>query len=179
MASSSKLIYAHNYIFQALFYASYKISYRKCFCKNQKFDNLLNMRILLLFFITFTSFKFIANEGSSIAEIGQTWHLTSRSNKASLSGSKVLYFFSSDAYHTYQARIFSDWDNFSIVDSRNLVRLNKGDRIKILKIKHNEKIYQVELLDGYEKNKKYYVIKDDLLNDFKLMEKKWTIDWVQ
>ena len=70
------------------------------------------------------------------------------------------------------ARIFSDWDNFSIVDSRNLVRLNKGDRVQILKIKHNKKVYQVELLDGFEKNKKYFVIKDDLFNDFKLMEKK-------
>ena len=130
------------------------------------------MRILLLLFVTFTSFTFIADEDASAVEIGQTWQLTSRSNKASLSGSKVLYFFSSDAYHTYQARIFSDWDNFSIVDSRNLVRLNKGDRVQILKTKHNEKVYQVELLDGFEKNKKYFVIKDDLLNDFKLMEKK-------
>ena len=130
------------------------------------------MRILLLFFVTFTSFTFIADEDSSAVEIGQTWQLTSRSNKASLSGSKVLYFFSSDAYHTYQARIFSDWDNFSIVDSRNLVRLNKGDRVQILKTKHNDKVYQVELLDGFEKNKKYFVIKDDLFNDFKLMEKK-------
>ena len=130
------------------------------------------MRILLLLFFTFTSFTFIADEDASAVEIGQTWQLTSRSNKASLSGSKVLYFFSSDAYHTYQARIFSDWDNFSIVDSRNLVRLNKGDRVQILKTKHNEKVYQVELLDGFEKNKKYFVIKDDLFNDFKLMEKK-------
>jgi hypothetical protein len=130
------------------------------------------MRILLLLFVTFTSFTFIADEDPSTVEIGQTWQLTSRSNKASLSGSKVLYFFSSDAYHTYQARIFSDWDNFSIVDSRNLVRLNKGDRVQILKTKHNEKIYEVELLDGFEKNKKYFVIKDDLFNDFKLMEKK-------
>jgi hypothetical protein len=130
------------------------------------------MRILLLLFATFTSFTFIADEDASAVEIGQMWQLTSRSNKASLSGSKVLYFFSSDAYHTYQARIFSDWDNFSIVDSRNLVRLNKGDRVQILKTKHNEKVYQVELLDGFEKNKKYFVIKDDLFNDFKLMEKK-------
>jgi len=134
------------------------------------------MRILLLLFATFTSFTFIADEDASAVEIGQMWQLTSRSNKASLSGSKVLYFFSSDAYHTYQARIFSDWDNFSIVDSRNLVRLNKGDRVQILKTKHNEKVYQVELLDGFEKNKKYFVIKDDLFNDFKLMEKKWTTD---
>ena len=158
--------------FKLYFIHHIKYAMRNAFVIIKNFDNLLNMRIILLFFITFTSFKSITNEGSSVVEIGQTWHLTSRSNKASLSGSKVLYFFSSDAYHTYQARIFSNWDNFSIVDSRNLVRLNKGDRVKILKIKHNEKIYQVELLDGYEKNKKYYVIKDDLLNDFKLMEKK-------
>ena len=130
------------------------------------------MRILLLLFVTFTSFTFIADEDASAVEIGQTWQLISRSNKASLSGSKVLYFFSSDAYHTYQARIFSDWDNFSIVDSRNLVRLNKVNRVQILKIKNNVKVYQVELLDGFEKNKKYFVIKDDLFNDFKLMEKK-------
>ena len=153
-----------------------KYAIRNSFIEFKFFTNLLNMRILLLLFVTFTSFTFIADEDTSAVEIGQTWQLTSRSNKASLSGSKVLYFFSSDAYHTYQARIFSDWDNFSIVDSRNLVRLNKGDRVQILKTKHNEKVYQVELLDGFEKNKKYFVIKDDLFNDFKLMEKKWTTD---
>ena len=153
-----------------------KYAIRNSFIEFKFFTNLLNMRILLLLIVTFTSFTFIADEDASAVEIGQTWQLTSRSNKASLSGSKVLYFFSSDAYHTYQARIFSDWDNFSIVDSRNLVRLNKGDRVQILKTKHNEKVYQVELLDGFEKNKKYFVIKDDLFNDFKLMEKKWTTD---
>ncbi len=130
------------------------------------------MRILLLLFITYISSPFMASEEPSAIEIGQMWFLNSKSNKTSISSSKVLYFFSSDAYHTYQSRIFSDWDNFSMVDSRNLVRLNTGDRIKILKIKHHEKIFQVELLDGYEKNRKYFVIKDDLLNDFKLMEKK-------
>lgn len=130
------------------------------------------MRILLLLFITSISSPLMASEEPSAIEIGQMWFLNSKSNKASISSSKVLYFFSSDAYHTYQSRIFSDWDNFSMVDSRNLVRLNTGDRIKILKIKHHEKIFQVELLDGYEKNRKYFVIKDDLLNDFKLMEKK-------
>ena len=160
-------------IFFKLYFMHYiKYAIRNSFIEFKFFTNLLNMRILLLLFVTFTSFTFIADEDASAVEIGQTWQLTSRSNKASLSGSKVLYFFSSDAYHTYQARIFSDWDNFSIVDSRNLVRLNKGDRVQILKTKHNEKVYQVELLDGFEKNKKYFVIKDDLFNDFKLMEKK-------
>ena len=80
------------------------------------------MRILLLLFITSISSPLMASEEPSAIEIGQMWFLNSKSNKASISSSKVLYFFSSDAYHTYQSRIFSDWDNFSMVDSRNLVR---------------------------------------------------------
>ena len=75
-------------------------------------------------------------------EKGQIWSLEARSNKLSIGNSKVLYFFPNDAYNTYQARIFSDWDRFSIIDSRNLVRLNKGDRIEILNSKHFEKIYE-------------------------------------
>ena len=85
------------------------------------------------------------NETSKI-EIGQTWSLETRSNKSSIGDSEVLYFFSNDAYNTYQARRFSDWDRFSIVDGRNLVRLNTGDRVEILKSKHQSKIYEVKLL---------------------------------
>ena len=131
----------------------------------------INMKILILIFITVISFESFADEGMPNIEIGQTWSLEARSNKISLSNSKVLYYLSHDAYNTYQARAFSDWDRFSYIDSRNLVRLNQGDRIKILKTKHQNRIYQVELLDGFEKNKKYFVIKDDLIKDFKLLEK--------
>ncbi len=95
--------------------------------------------ILLTFIISFTAI-FNAKEALPSIEQGQTWYLESISNKLNPSTSKVLYYFSSDAYNTYQARIFSDWDRFSIIDSRNLVRLNKGDRIEILNSKHFEKI---------------------------------------
>lgn len=105
-------------------------------------------------------------------EIGQKWSLETRSNKSSIGDSEVLYFFSNDAYNTYQARRFSDWDRFSIVDGRNLVRLNTGDRVEILKSKYKSKIYEVKLLDGFNKNRQYYLIKEDLINDFKLMENK-------
>ena len=123
--------------------------------------------ILLTLIFSFTAI-FNAKETSPSIEQGQTWYLESISNKLNPSTSKVLYYFSSDAYNTYQARIFSDWDRFSIIDSRNLVRLNKGDRIEILSSKHFEKIYEVKLLDGFEKNRKYYVIKDDLIRHYKL-----------
>ena len=111
------------------------------------------------------------DEASKI-EMGQTWSLETRSNKSSIGDSEVLYFFSNDAYNTYQARRFSDWDRFSIVDGRNLVRLNTGDRVEILKSKHQSKIYEVKLLDGFQKNRRYFLIKEDLINDFRLMEKK-------
>ena len=103
-------------------------------------------------------------------EKGQIWSLEARSNKLSVGNSKVLYFFSNDAYNTYRARRFSDWDRFSIVDGRNLVRLNKGDRVEILQPKFQSNVYEVKLLDGFEKNRKYFLIKEDLLNDFKLLE---------
>ena len=107
---------------------------------------------------------------TSKIEMGQTWSLETRSNKSSIGDSEVLYFFSNDAYNTYQARRFSDWDRFSIVDGRNLVRLNTGDRVEILKPKYQSKVYEVKLLDGFQKNRSYFLIKEDLINDFKLLE---------
>jgi hypothetical protein len=101
---------------------------------------------------------------------GQIWSLEAKSNKLSIGNSKVLYFFPNDAYNTYRARRFSDWDRFSIVDGRNLVRLNKGDRVEILHPKFQSNVYEVRLIDGFEKNRKYFLIKEDLLHDFKLLD---------
>jgi len=123
---------------------------------------------LLLIF----ALDFVADDDKVNIEAGQTWSLESKSNRLSLSSSEVLFFFSSDAYNTYQARKFSDWDRFSIVDGRDLVRLNTGDKIKIIKPKHHEIIYEVMLLDGFEKNRTYFVIKEDLLKDFVITEEK-------
>ena len=129
----------------------------------------MNKIFTILGVMLFTFNLSASNEEISV-EQGQTWSLIKKRNKLSLHNSKVLYFFSTDAYNTYQARKFNDWNEFSVTDSRNLVRLNKGDRIKIMNSKHQEKIYEVELLDGFEKNRKYFVIKEDLVSDFILME---------
>ena len=129
------------------------------------------MKILLIFLTIMLLVTDVNSENNEIIiEEGQTWALEKRSSKFSPTNSKVLYYFSIDALNTYQARKFNDWDQFSIVDGRNLVRLNKGDRIKIIKPKHQDEIYEVELLDGFEKNKKYFVIKEDLFSDFALTE---------
>ena len=127
-------------------------------------------KIFTILGVMLFTFNLSANNEEISVEQGQTWSLIKKSNKLSLHNSKVLYFFSTDAYNTYQARKFNDWNEFSVTDSRNLVRLNKGDRIKIMNSKHQEKIYEVELLDGFEKNRKYFVIKEDLVSDFTLME---------
>jgi hypothetical protein len=129
-----------------------------------------NFKILpLSLVIFFIAFNLNATEKNTI-EQGQTWSLIKKSNKLSPHNSKVLYFFLNDAYSTYQARRFNDWTEFSITDGRNLVRLNKGDRVKIVKSKHQNRIFEVELLDGFEKNRKYFVIKEDLISDYILVE---------
>ena len=82
-----------------------------------------------------------------------------------------------DAINTFQARRFNDWDDFSITDSRNLVRLNTGDRIKIIEPRHNTKIYKVMLLDGFEKNRDFFIITEDLKKNFKITEnEEWRIN---
>ena len=132
----------------------------------------MNIKLsFLICFLVASDFIYAKNTIDDV-EIGQIWSLETRSNKLSVGNSKVLYFFSNDAYNTYQARRFSDWDQFSVIDSKNLVRLNTGDKIEILKSKHHEKIFEVKLLDGFEKNRIYFTIKEDLLNDFKLIGQK-------
>ena len=49
-----------------------------------------------------------------------------------------------------------------------------GDKIKIIKPKHHKIIYEVMLLDGFEKNRTYFVITEDLLKDFVISEEKNT-----
>ena len=100
----------------------------------------------------------------------QIWSLHKRSSKMSPANSEVLYFMPSDAISTLRARKFNDWDEFSTTDSRNLVRLNKGDRVKIIEPKYNKQIYKVILLDGFEKNRDLYIITIDLKKNFKLTD---------
>ena len=110
-----------------------------------------------LSFLFLFSLEIISEDVTSV-NIGEEWFLNSRSNKLSPTNSKVLYFMPNDAYHTYRARQFGDWDIFSIVDDRNIERLNKGDVIQIIKPSFNEKIYKVKLMNGSSKNKDFFII---------------------
>ncbi len=96
------------------------------------------------------------------------WQLVKNGSQSSSFGSgQVVYFLSSDAYHTHRSRKFQTWDTFSMVDGRNLVRLKKNQSIKIIASKFNDSIYEVKLLDGFYKGKTYYLIADELEKNFK------------
>jgi hypothetical protein len=101
-------------------------------------------------------------------EVGQIWKLNVSSN-GSLNGSgEVLYQIASDAYHTHRARIFNDWDVFSAVDSRDLIRLRKGYTIEITEKLYSNEVVKVKLLDGRNKGELYYAIADDLSKKYLL-----------
>ena len=103
---------------------------------------------------------------------GTVWQLVKNGSPSSSFGSgQVVYFLSSDAYHTHRSRKFQTWDTFSMVDGRNLVRLKKNESIEILASKFNDSIYEVKLLDGFYKGKSYYLIADELEKNFKQQTK--------
>ena len=120
----------------------------------------------LLILIALINISDISASKEIVFNKGDQWVLEARSNRLS-SDSKVLYHIPSDAYHTYYAREFGDWDIFSMVDSRDIERLSKGDVIQILESEYNSKIYKVKLLSGFNKNKNFYVIAEDLKNYYK------------
>ena len=121
---------------------------------------------ILLMFSLFLSFYSFSSDDS--IEVGQIWKLNVTSN-GSLNGSgEVLYQIASDAYHTHRARIFNDWDVFSAVDSRDLIRLRKGYTIEITEKLYSNEVVKVKLLDGRNKGELYYAIADDLSKKYLL-----------
>ena len=108
------------------------------------------MKALIIFSLIFNINNLFSNQEYLINK-GDIWVLDSRSNRLS-SDSKVLYYMPNDAYNTLHARTFGNWDIFSVVDSRDLQRLNKGDSIKILESKYSDRVYKVKLLSGFNKN---------------------------
>ena len=100
--------------------------------------------------------------------IGTVWELVKNGSQSTSFGrGQVVYFLSSAAHNTYRSRKFQTWDNFSMVDGRNLVRLKKNESIEILAAKFNDSIYEIKLLDGFYKGKTYYLIAEELKKNFK------------
>ena len=134
----------------------------------------INMIDLKKYLLLFSLVIVMPNLSAEIADdpevdlMGTVWQLIKNGSQSSSFGSgQVVYFLSSDAYHTHRSRKFQTWDTFSMVDGRNLVRLKKNESIEIVASKFNDSIYEVKLLDGFYKGKTYYLIADELEKNFK------------
>mgnify|MGYP001316694217 FL=1 len=131
-------------------------------------------KYFLIFSFVFATPDLLAKAADDSAPdlTGTVWELVKNASPSSSFGSgQVVYFLSSDAYHTHRSRKFQTWDTFSMVDGRNLVRLKKNESIEILASKFNDSIYEVKLLDGFYKGKSYYLIADELEKNFKQQTK--------
>ena len=111
------------------------------------------MRIIYLILILFTYNTFSSDEVEINTD--DIWALDVRSNKFFRNG-EVLFQMPQDALHTFRGREYGDWNEFSFIDSRRLIKLKKGDRIKIVESYFNSDVFKVILLDGFYKNKTYY-----------------------
>ena len=148
------------------------------FHKSKKINELLtlsnvkvymNKKIFILGIFLLISVAQAEEKGeSNYPQTGSILYLVKNGSPNLSSGpGQVVYFLSSDAYHTYMSREFQMWDRFSSVDARNLVRLQKNDAVKIIDFKFEGAIYKVELLDGFHKGKKFYLIGEELKKNFK------------
>lgn len=120
-------------------------------------------KIYISFFVFFISSNLSSSEEENITAPGQIWELVAKSNKLEHHNSKILFYFSRDAFHAYLGR---RGGKVSVVDTRNIQRLNKGNKIKIINAKHNGNVLEVQLLDGLERNRNFFVITNDLFVDY-------------
>ena len=98
---------------------------------------------------------------------GSVWQLVRNGSSSPSHGNgQVVYFLISDAHNTYRSRQFQTWDSFSVVDSRNLVRLKKNQKIQVISSNFNKSIYEIKLLEGFYKGKTFYLIAEELEKNF-------------
>lgn len=126
-----------------------------------------HMKHLLLTAIIFFSIPNFSEESEKeLVNIGEIWTLGSSSGNTMSIGGEVLYLMPNSAYETYRSRKFGDWNQFSIIDTRNLVKLKRGYQIEIIEGLYQNNIFKVKLLSGNSKGRKYYVITEDLLKKY-------------
>ena len=132
-----------------------------------------HMKHLLLTALIFFSIPNFSEESEKeLVNIGEIWTLGSSSGNTMSIGGEVLYLMPNSAYETYRSRKFGDWNQFSIIDTRNLVKLKRGYQIEIIDGLYQNNIFKVKLLSGNSKGRKYYVITEDLLKKYIVEEQK-------
>ncbi len=100
------------------------------FHKSKKINELLNLKnvkvcmdkkiFLLGIFLLIPVAKAEGKGESKYTHTGSIWQLVKKGSTNLSSGpGQVVYFLSSDAYHTYTSREFTSWDRDSTVDVNN------------------------------------------------------------
>ena len=100
---------------------------------------------------------------------GSTWQLIRNGSYSQSHGvGQVVYFLSSDAYHTHRSRKKPNVGCiFHLLTQEILVRLKKNDELTIIDTRFNGAIHEVKLLNGFYKGKTYFLIADELEKNFK------------
>ena len=132
----------------------------------------IHMKQLILIALLTIPFSAIAeNDDMPSVTPGDVWTLGKTSGNTMTIGGEVLYLMPNSAYETYRSRKFNDWNQFSMIDTRNLVKLKKGYQIEIIEGLYQDNIFKVKLLSGNNNGRKYYVITEDLIKKYKLEDK--------
>ena len=131
---------------------------------NNKYK-LIKLLLVLPLFLSLNSFT-----NSDSIEVGQVWKLNVRSS-ASMNGSGEYYIKLLQTRITLTGLEYWWLGCFSVVDSRDLVRLRKGYEIEVTEKLYSNEVLKVKLLDGRYKGRFYYAIADDLTKKYLLEEK--------
>ena len=119
------------------------------------------MKYLLILILTTLTFTVFAKE-QIIYEIGDELKLK-RDN------SVVLYFYKNDAIELSLNRDFLDSPFRLFIDARDLYRIKKGEKIRLLEIFRDGKIFKVELLKQQSK-RDYYFVELESLKHYSLIK---------
>ena len=84
--------------------------------------------------------------------------------------SAVLYHYKADAIDTHINKKFMD-NPYSIIDTRDMYKIKKGEKIKLIEIFRDGNIFKVELLTNRPK-KDYYFIEIESLKYYSLLKSK-------
>jgi len=114
------------------------------------------MKYLLISILSALSLAVFANE-TIVYEIGNELTLK-RDN------SQVLYHYKHDAIELSLNRDFLDSPYGLFIDARDLYRVKKGEKIKLLESFRDGRIFKVELLEEQPKRDYYFVELESLKN---------------
>ncbi len=83
-------------------------------------------QLILIALLSIPLFAIADNDDTPSITTGDVWTLGRSSGNTMTIGGEVLYLMPNSAYETYRSRKFNDWNKFSMIDTRNLVKLKKG-----------------------------------------------------